>query len=284
MNSMFFGHYLLETGAIDRGALLDAIERQRRVNRNLVEIALREGLVDEETAGRIVRLFRLSDATFADLLRWEAGLESSEIDRLVETRGRERLRIGEALVEGGYLSEADLEAHLVRFNEREERRRTTLDEDFNHLEDAGVVRICTELALRHLSRVTGFPVKLGSIEADDARVSQGYRRFAQNIGGDRSFQIAIDLGPELTVAVGRGMLGIEVVPTSGDAVDAGCELINLIGGNACTGLEPEGYRLRPEPPFSTTDSPPARHAGTVTRAAAVAHEEEFNIVVMMPPP
>ena len=48
MSSMFFGHYLLENGIIDREALLDAIERQRRTNRSLPEIAVEEKLLAVE--------------------------------------------------------------------------------------------------------------------------------------------------------------------------------------------------------------------------------------------
>jgi len=45
MGSMFFGQYLLSRGAINREALIDAIERQ------LVELAVRDGCTRLEASG-----------------------------------------------------------------------------------------------------------------------------------------------------------------------------------------------------------------------------------------
>ena len=44
MGSMFFGQYLLSKGAINRDALIDAIERQRSTNLSLVELAVPSSL------------------------------------------------------------------------------------------------------------------------------------------------------------------------------------------------------------------------------------------------
>ena len=61
MSSMFFGQYLLENGVIGRDALLDAIERQRTVNRSLTETAVAEGLLSQTQADHIDTVFRLSN-------------------------------------------------------------------------------------------------------------------------------------------------------------------------------------------------------------------------------
>jgi hypothetical protein len=48
---MFFGQYLLSRGAINREALIDAIERQRSTNLSLVELAVRDGCTRLEASG-----------------------------------------------------------------------------------------------------------------------------------------------------------------------------------------------------------------------------------------
>ncbi|MEN8165360.1 MAG: hypothetical protein ABFS37_14615 [Acidobacteriota bacterium] len=284
MSSMFFGHYLLEHGAINREALLDAIEKQRCTNRSLPDIAVGEGLLHQEKADQIHAMYRISNSSHEDLCISEGHLSRTDVERLSRKQSAEWLRIGAALVKGGHLSEAALTTHLENFNAIEAAEQRTLKSDFNHLEEPKIVRACTELALRHVARVTGAPVKLQRIDLGDGTLRQGFRRFAQNIVGDRGFCITVDLGDPLFSIAIRGMLGVEVDPAGDAARDAGCELINLIGGNACTRLEPEGFHLRPEPPFSSDISDPGHEKRPSVRGAALAGDDHFELNVFMNPP
>lgn len=279
MSSMFFGHYLLEHGVIDRDALLDAINRQRQTNRTLQDLAVREGLFDQSKADQIDAIFRISNSSQKDLCLSEGRLSRAQVDRLAEIQSAEWLRIGAALVEGGHFSDSDLLAHLAAFSGIDAAGQKTLDGDFDHLEESTIVRACTELALRHVARVTGAPVKLQRIDSSDGTLKKGYRRFSQNIVGDRSFCVSVDFGDSLFSDAAEGMLGIPVDPSSDVAHDAGCELINLIGGNACTRLEPEGYTLRPEPPFSSE----AVNPRPSIRAIVLAGEDKFELNVYIGP-
>lgn len=283
MSSMFFGHYLLENGIIDREALLDAIERQRRTNRSLPDLAVEEKLLDQAKADQIQTLFRLSNASYEDLCISEGRLSRAEVEKLARKQSAEWLRIGAAMVEGGHLSNGALAEHLGTFNALEISEQKTLESDFDHLEESTIVRACTELALRHVARISGAPVKLQRIDPSDGTLKPGYRRFAQHIVGDRNFCITVDLGDPLFSTAAGGMLGVQVDPDTDAARDAGCELINLIGGNACTRLEPEGYTLRPEPPFFE-DSNPDHETRPSIRAVALAGDDHFEFNIFMYPP
>lgn len=284
MSSMFFGHYLLERGAIGREALLDAIKRQREVNLSLADLAAEQGLISASTADQIRTLYRISERTMEDLCRAEGGLAGSDIDHLKKIQADRWLRIGQALVAGGHLSEEAVEAHFAGYREREMAEQKTLDEDFDHLPEPRIVRACTELALRHVARITGLPVKLQKISTSDGILDDGWYRFSQNIVGDRWFRISVDFPEPVFAIAANGMLGVAVDPASEAAIDAGCELVNLIGGNACTRLEPDGLRLRPEPPYATTRSLPGAEDTSTTRAIAMAGEETFGVTVIVAPP
>ncbi len=284
MSSMFFGHYLLEHGAINREALLDAIEKQRSTNRSLPDIAVREGLLDQAKADQIHAMFRISNSSHEDLCVSEGRLSRTDVERLSRMQSAQWLRIGAALVEGGHLSDAALTTHLEAFNATEAVEQRTLESEFNHLEESTIVRACTELTLHHVARISGAPVKLQRIDPSDGTLKQGFRRFAQNIVGDREFCVAVDLEDPLFSIATRGMLGVEVDPAGDAARDAGCELINLIGGNACTRLEPEGYTLRPQPPFSPDISDPGREKRPSIRGAALAGDDHFEINIFLNPP
>ncbi len=284
MSSMFFGHYLLEQGAIQREGLLDAIERQRKSNLSLPEIAVGEGLLDQSKADQIHAMFRVSNLSHEDLCISEGHLSRTDVEKLSRIQSADWLRIGAALVKGGYLSDAALTTHLENFNAIESAQQRTLESEFDHLEESTIVRACTELTLRHVARITDTPVKLQRIDPSNGTLRQGFRRFAQNIVGDREFCITVDLGDPLFSTAARGMLGIEVDPAGEAARDAGCELINLIGGNACTQLEPQGYTLRPEPPFSSDISDPDHEEKPSIRGTALAGDDHFELNVFIDPP
>ena len=281
MSSMFFGQYLLEKGAIDRAALLDAIERQRRVNRSLTEVAVSEGLLTQDKADQINTLFRTSNQSIEVICAAEGGLTIGQMERLRKIQRAGWLRIGTALVEGGHLKRDQVEALLETYRAREAAERRTLEEDFDHLEDPVIARACTELTLSHLQRVIDTPVRLRSIEKSDGSLHESWRRFAQDIVGDHAFCIAIDLPMELVGIMASNLLGIDVPAASDAALDAGCEFVNLIGGNACTRLEVAGFRLRPEPPFSSGGDVPPQPTGTSVRAAALAGDEECELNLFM---
>ncbi|MCD4750178.1 MAG: hypothetical protein K8R59_12475 [Thermoanaerobaculales bacterium] len=281
MSSMFFGQFLLEKGVINRDALLDAIERQRRANHSLTEVAVTEGLIDRGKADQINSLFRLSNQSIEVICAAEGGLSLNQIEQLRKKQRLGWLRIGTALVAGGHVTERQVEGLLEIYRAREAAERRTLEEDFDHLDDPIVARACTELTLSHLQRVTEIPIKLRSIERADGRLRDGWRRFAQDILGDHAFCIAIDLPMDLFSLVASKMLGVEVSPTSDAALDAGCELVNLIGGNTCTRLEPSGFRLRPEPPFSSGGLVSARPIRPSVRATAQAAEQELELNLFM---
>ncbi len=284
MSSMFFGHYLLENGVIGREALLDAIERQRSTNRSLADIAVGEGLLDQTKADQIHAMFRVSNLSHEDLCLSEGRLSPTDVERLSRKQSTTWLRIGAALVEGGHLSDAALTTHLEAFNAIEAAQQRTLESEFNHLEESKIVRACTELTLRHVARITGAPVKLQRIDPSDGILKQGFRRFAQNIVGDRDFCVTVDLADPLFSIAAKGMIGVDVDPAGDAARDAGCELINLIGGNACTRLEPEGYTLRPEPPFSSDISDPGHEKTPSIRGVALAGDDHFELNIFINPP
>ncbi len=159
----------------------------------------------------------------------------------------------------------------------------TRESDFEHLEEKTIIRVCTELTLHHVWRLTGLPVKLQGIDNSDGILKQGYRRFGQNIVGDRKICVTVDFGDPLVAIAAKGMIGLDVDPGGEAALDAGCELINLIGGNACTRLEKEGYRLRPEPPFFSGTIKPDPVSRSSARGTALAGDRSFEFNIFIDP-
>jgi len=278
MSSMFFGQYLLEKGIINRDALLDAIERQRINNKSIPELAVDEGLLAPAQADLISSIFRLSSRTIEEICTSEGGLTADALQRLLDKQRSNRMLIGDALVQGGHLSADQVEASHRTFRDQEERERQTLEADFDHLEETSIVRTCTELTLRHVSRVGGVPVKLSEVGVAAGELEEGSIRFALNVVGSTRLCIALDLGHDLLMRVAQGMLGSPKPVDLEAALDAACELVNVVGGNACTHLEIMGHRLRPEPPtWSRVAAPAGGPSTTWVRARAMAGDDPFEL-------
>ena len=277
MATMFFGQYLLAKSAINREALLDALDRQRRSNLSLPELALQQGLIDRSQANSIVVFYRMSNAPIEVILEETGGLSAEQIHRLQNKQRSSWLRIGAALVEGGHLSEEEIAVNLANYRSLESAVDQEIREAMRHLPDSEVVSACVELTVFHLARVIGRPVKLKSVTVKADTLAADRQRFSQRIVGDGDYTIAVDLPPELVADVARGMLGFSVEAGAEAEPDAVCEVINLIGGNACTRIEQLGQLLRPEPPSWSGSGELVTTAAPAVRGVVVSADVEFEI-------
>jgi hypothetical protein len=281
MGSMFFGQYLLSKGAIDRDALIDAIERQRRTNLSLVELAVRDGCLEPRRAEAILTRYRTTDAGLEELCLEHGEISPEKVEELRRVQRSDWVRIGSALVAGGHLSRDEVERHLASFNEAQREANQQLEADFRACRDPETVKTFVELAIFHLKRFTNGPVKLQTLSEDGGELVDGRRRFEQKLLGDRELCIALDLPSSVATVVAQGFIGVPVEDDSEVAIDAVCECVNIIGGHACTRLEANGFRLRPEPPFSTADNEPTGDVQTFVRARVMAGDTELDVRVFV---
>jgi CheY-specific phosphatase CheX len=281
MSSGFFGQYLLAKGIIDRDALLDALERQRRSNLSLSELAVRQNLLDRSQADTVMARYRMSDKSIETILVEGGFLEAGQVERLQRIQRSSWLRIGAALVEGGHLTEEAIAKNLGEYRSLESAADEQIRSAMHDLPEPEAVGSCVELTVFHFARVTGRPAKLEKVELTTGATSEGVQRFSQRIVGDRDLTIAVDLPPVLAAAVARGMLGFEIEAGSETEADAVCEFINLIGGNACTRIEQFGILLRPEPPVWSVGAGVVSPCTRVVRARVASGDTEFVIGVFV---
>lgn len=279
MGAMFFGQYLLSKGVISRDALIDGIERQRKANLSLPELAVRRGYMDSRQEDSVLTRYRMTDADLEDLCLEYINRE--QLDELIEAQRSDWMRIGAALVAGGHLTREQVEEKLAEFQEMQQEADQQLDADFRACNDPKTARAVVELSLFHLGRLTDRPIKLRSIEQDGGKLGEGLRRYAQKLVGDREIHVVLDLPKEVAGVVAEGLVGIPLEIDSEAAIDAVCECVNIIGGNACTQLETNGYKLRPEPPFSTLGDEPSDGSETAVRARVLAGEAELDVQVFL---
>ena len=281
MAAMFFGQYLLSKGVIDREALIEAIERQRRSNLPLTELAVRKGYLEPRQEAAILARYRTSDAELAELCLDAGVLDRDQIEELQAIQRSDWVRIGAALVAGGHLTRQQVEEHLEAFRRVERESEQRLETDFRACRDPETVRTVVELTVFHLGRLTDEPIKLRRLSVNGGQLVRGRRRYVQKLVGDRELYVALDLPPATASVVAQGLLGMPLDEDSEAAIDAVCECVNIIGGNACTRLETSGFKLRPEPPFSTLGDEPAGDVEYAVRAEVLAGEAEIDVQVFL---
>lgn len=281
MGSMFFGQYLLSKGVITREALLEAIERQRQTNLSLVELAVRHGHIDSEQAEMILASYRTSEANLEDLFFDIGGLDSEKVDELRRVQRSDWVKIGAALISAGHLTRDQVEEHLAVFQEEQREADQQLEADFRACKDPRTMKSVVELAIFHLKRFTDRPIKLQALSVGGGELAPGLRRYGQKLQGDRELHVVLDLPAEISSLVAQRFVGFAVDDGSEVQIDAVCECVNIIGGHACTQLEARGFKLRPEPPFSTLGNEPAGEASSSVRASVIAGDASADVRVFV---
>jgi len=281
MGATFFGQYLLSKGVIGREALIDAINMQRKLNRGLTALAVSHGYLDSQKEEAILSRYRTTDSELEDVCLESGYLDRAQLDELIRIQQSDWMRIGAALVSGGHLSYDEVEEQLEVFHEIQRRAEEKIEANFTACREPGTVKTIVTLALFHLGRVTDQPMKLCSLSDNACDLAAGRRRYVQRLVGDRELHVVLDLPLEMDSVVAKGLIGLELESGSEAAIDAVCEIVNLIGGNACTQLEASGFKLRPEPPYSTIGDGPANGSRPCVRAQVLAGETEMDLQVLL---
>jgi len=274
---MFFGQYLLEQRAISREALLDALARQRRSNASLLDLALGRGLLEPEQRDRILVLFRASDRSLEQIFLEDGYLDRATVEQLLAEQRSGWIRLGDALVEGGHLTREQVAAHLETFSARQAEVERQVEHGFEEFAEPAVVRTFFNLASFHFGRLLERAVKLEAVGQVGGGAHPGYRRYAQRFVGDRRLALAVDLDDRLAAELAKAILGSSRELPPETVRDAVCELVNVVGGNACTRMEALGYQLRPEPATVTGPSRSLEPDGPAIRAVAACQEDRFEM-------
>ena len=116
----FFGQFLIQEQAITVEQLREALDLMNRQNLMLGQLAVEEKFLSESQANQINREQRYTDRPFGSIAISQNLLDSTLVKRLLELQQEKRIRIGEALVQLGYLNEDDLGKHLGQFKAKQE--------------------------------------------------------------------------------------------------------------------------------------------------------------------
>jgi CheY-specific phosphatase CheX len=244
----FFGQFLVQHGEVDGGHLREALDHMDRVNRNLGEFAIEEGLISEADAERVNVAQREKDRPFGFLAQEMGLLDGRAVERLLARQRETRLPIGEALVQLGHLPAERLGPLLDAFKADQAPYQADARALPGTLADLRSASIALDYLPRFAMRVAQVHLKLG----DSGPVSRAKRmphRVSVALRGVAGLELVLTCDGELARTLAAATCCVPVDAVDERLVEDGLgEFLNVVMGNTLAALEKEGVEGDLDPP------------------------------------
>jgi len=249
MGIKFFGQYLIESGEVDPASLRASLDLMERENQTLGELAVQAGFASESDCRRVNGEQRRLDRPFGELAREMGILNSIELEELLQAQLETRINVGDALVQLGQLTSdrlAELEDLFKREQSQMPRGKIGLPAPLS----SNRMAICVvDMLPRQTVRMARLEAQIGEAEALRAGDSEVNLVASLVIVGSPGLEI--HLLSELSFArkLATGLAGLPESSITADlCLDGLGEFLNVLAGNAMSGLEAEGVECRIEAP------------------------------------
>jgi len=250
MNLSFFGQFLVRTHVVSGDELTHALRLMDDRNASFLEVATARGFIGDDQADELSQTACFSPLTMADVAIRSGAVTSAQSREIIQALGETRLRLGEALVELGFLDEAALQASLQAFNTQGSAKARVYHGLPDGLRDNPLSALVVEFLPRIIERMTGLKVKVGVGEPIVGQEIFGNGGMIK-IFGQEAVEIGLYGDDEFAVGLFRAVLGdeadsMEPIPELlGDSVG---EVLNTIAGHALMAIEQQDKRCDMDTP------------------------------------
>jgi CheY-specific phosphatase CheX len=268
MPSMFFGQFLLEQGAVTSDALLDVLPRQKQIQRPLCALALEQGYLTDEQIDQLDREAEKSGVNrikHAISKRW---ITFDRVAQLDQCPFEKWMTLGEALVQEGYLSLAELRDLSTRYRSIRTSNAPTWQAQVGTLKEHVIVSRFLQDMVGVFVRYTEQILTVESVNESFSQVAATSAvAIGQEILGDRRFIFRVELSRDLALSIATYMLKSDPGGLDSIAIDAIMEFVNVVVGNGCSRMGESDCRLTTRPPFQIGATHPAN--SDITHAAHI---------------
>jgi hypothetical protein len=116
MYDKYFGSYLLDKGVLTSSALSEILNEQQNIRVKLGMLAMKQGLMTGSQVEEVTRLQRTMDKKFGEIAVGKGYLTADQVNTLLQRQSDgATLKLGQAIVDRGYLDYAQMEKELVLF-------------------------------------------------------------------------------------------------------------------------------------------------------------------------
>ncbi|MCR4998921.1 MAG: chemotaxis protein CheX [Lachnospiraceae bacterium] len=212
MYAQFFGGYLLSKGAVSPEQLTSAISKLSDTHIKLGTLAMHKGYMTASEVDEVCFLQTREDKRFGEIAIERCYLFENQLEDLLQSQNPDYLLLGQTLVDMGALSNADLEALMVEYQEDNaiedcasgnEDAETSIHLVENLLESADIQT--SDYALAFLNLIFNNLVRfigedftpLAPVHVDDYPLNYCV---SQRLTGAVKFNAGLDMEPDVAVA------------------------------------------------------------------------------------
>ncbi|MFW6005596.1 MAG: hypothetical protein ACOCPN_03870 [Desulfonatronovibrionaceae bacterium] len=193
LSPFFFGSYLLGLGIITREQLDQAVRLQAENNKLLGQLAVEKGYLEPEQVEVILKEQKKFDFPFGAIVLQKQFMTADEMNDLLFAQMVNTTHVGEALVELGFLEQAELGGYLKKYNEFQERRRRSIDDFLEGMRFPYLVRAGIHALDRAFIRFAAEPVTMVSTGGRAAPAGEWSFNVSCKLDSGRQLLFRIDL-------------------------------------------------------------------------------------------
>jgi CheY-specific phosphatase CheX len=245
----FFGQFLIDRGEVDASHVREALQLMDAENPAIGHLAVARGFMKDRDVSRVNAEQRTRDAAFGDLAVEMGMLKAEELVALVRDQARCRLPIGEALVRIGSVEKVRLGVLLDEYKADQTEFSVKEIALPDGLACHGITCYVLDLLPRFMLRVARIQVKVGEIDRFVDVPEFAEIRVSVPIHGARNLEVALVSDLEFAEALAMASSGLE--PSDLDlemTADGVGEFLNVLCGNAASGIARDGHRVELGPP------------------------------------
>lgn len=246
MKEGFFGQYLVGKGILLRDQLVDILKIQRQFNKKLGELAISEGILSLQEVEKILIMQRSDDRLFGEIAIELGCMSNEKLDWLLELQHQQQRSLAEILIETETLEKNVISQELQNYasSQKEYENRFNLEWIKNNIKDGDVIESLLSKTIKLVSLLGNMDVYEGEARFDREYLEDLDILIIEDISGDRNLRYIFNATKNIILAVANGIMGGQGLYLSdGICLDAGCEFVNIVCGNAISKLAELGLSL-----------------------------------------
>lgn len=248
MSVMFFGQYLLQERKINVEQLRQALDLVQKTKITFSELAVERGAIASVDAQRLEAEESDSTRPFAKLVLDYGLLSEKEATEIEEELLRRQLRLGQALIQLGYLPEADLGSLLADYHSQQAPYSVEALPLPGALETNELAAYVIDFLPKMLESLSELKLKIGKSTSYAAEKMHENVASISTVGAD-AISVTLSGDRDFSMALMTGMVGDQADPPNRTILDEVLgEFLNLVIGNAVVAFEQDGGRADLERP------------------------------------
>jgi CheY-specific phosphatase CheX len=245
----FFGQFLIDSGEVDGSHVREALQFMDAENPAIGQIAVAQGFMQSRDAARVHAEQRNRDVSFGVLAVEMELLTGQQLVEILQRQDSRRIPIGQALVHLGHVASDRLGLLLDAYKADQAQFDVSEVALPDGLAGHRVTRHVIDLLPRFMMRVARIQVKVGEIQVFDQIPDFAEVKVSVPIRGGLGVEVALVSDYAFAEALATQASGLSPSDLDPEMVADGVgEFLNVLCGNAASGLAKEGHRVELGPP------------------------------------